>query len=93
MTMLYELVLFYVWVFPFVVLMSVDIVGVLLILLGDMALVAKRAVIATHSPGAVADLAEVSKCQKYQHLPPTHCFTPVAFESLGCCWFSNSSVS
>ena len=26
---------------------------------------------------------EVSKCQKYQHLPPTHCFTPVAFESLG----------
>ena len=37
----------------------------------------------THSPGAVADLAEVSKCQKYQHLPPTHCFTPVAFESLG----------
>ena len=37
----------------------------------------------THSPGAVADLAEVSKCQKYQHLPQTHCFTPVAFESLG----------
>ena len=36
----------------------------------------------THSPGAVADLAEVSKCQKYQHLPPTHCFKPVAFESL-----------
>ena len=37
----------------------------------------------THSPGAVAELAEVSKCQKYQHLPQTHCFTPVAFESLG----------
>ena len=36
----------------------------------------------THSPGAVADLAEVSKCQKYQHLPPTDCFTPVTFESL-----------
>ena len=30
----------------------------------------------THSPGAVSDMAEESKCQKYQHLPPTHCFTP-----------------
>lgn len=37
----------------------------------------------THSPGAVANLAESSKCRKYQHLSPSHCFTPVAFESLG----------
>ena len=39
--------------------------------------------LSTHSPGAVADMAEESKCQKYQHHPPTHYFTPIAFESLG----------
>ena len=28
-------------------------------------------------------MAEESKCQNYQHLLPTHCFTPISFDSLG----------